>query len=96
MGVYTKGRDFRILGSYKRAGASGIGTPKRFLWIEGKPNVFNDVDFFDTLIQFQPKPKEVKILISHLIDTINGGIPQSSSLRTVVPLNNTFNEYNAR
>lgn len=107
MGVYTKGRDFRLLGSYKRAtgtssnigksniGKSNIGIPKRFLWIEGKSNMLNVQDFFNTLIQFQPKPKQIKYIIAHIVDTINGGIPQSSSLRTVAPLNTNFNEYNA-
>lgn len=101
MGVYTKGRDFRLLGSYKRAtgissgSSSNIGIPKRYLWIEGKSNMLSVQDFFNTLIQFQPKPKQIKYIIAHIVDTINGGIPQSSSLRTVAPLNTNFNEYNA-
>lgn len=94
MGVYTKGRDFRLLGSYKRANG-GIGVPKRFLWLENKPDVLSYVDFFNTLIQFQPKPKRIKIYIAHIVDTINGGIPQSSSLRTVMPIVSNYNEYNA-
>lgn len=101
MGVYTKGRDFRLLGSYKRASGnpnsvkSNIGIPKRYLWIEGKSNMLTIQDFFNTLIQFQPKPKQIKYIIAHIVDTINGGIPQSSSLRTVAPLNTNFNEHNA-
>ncbi len=82
MGVYTKGRDFRLLGSYKRT-----STDKRYLWLEGAPNRLGINDFFDTLIQFQPKPSQIRYYIAHVIDTINGGIPQSSSLRTIAPLN---------
>lgn len=85
MGVYTKGRDFRLLGSYKRAG-NAKNVPKRYLWLHKKPGLLTDKDFFDTLIQFQPKPSTIKYFIGHMIDTLNGGTPMSSSLRTVMPL----------
>ena len=93
MGVYTKGRDFRLLGSYKRAGNSDPSKKKRFLWLYDKPGILNDTDFFDTLIQFQPKPSTIRYYVSHIIDTINGGNPMSSSLRTVVPIGENVNEH---
>lgn len=86
MGVYTKGRDFRLLGSYKRCGSKS-GNNQRYLWLNDKKGSLTDIDFFSTLIQFQPKPSQVKYLISHIVDTINEGIPSSSSLRTVAPIN---------
>ena len=82
MGVYTKGRDFRLLGSYKRTSPE-----QRFLWIDGAPNRMNVNDFFDALIQFQAKPGMINYYVSHIVDTINGGVPHSSSLKTVAPLN---------
>lgn len=86
LAVYTKGRDFRLLGSYKRAGTKDPNSTKRFLWIHNKPGLLTDVDFFDTLIQFQPKPAEVSKYVCHITDSINGGIVSSSSLRTVAPI----------
>lgn len=93
MGVYTKGRDFRLLGSYKRAGNTDSNKKKRFLWLYDNPGVLNDTGFFDTLIQFQPKPSTIKYLVSHIIDTVNGGVPVSSSLRTVAPLGENYSEW---
>jgi hypothetical protein len=93
MGVYTKGRDFRLLGSYKRAGNNDPKKKKRFLWLYNKPGILNDVDFFDTLIQFQPKPSTIRYYVSHIIDTVNGGDPMSSSLRTVAPVGEHFTEW---
>lgn len=95
MGVYTKGRDFRLLGSFKRTGNStNPGKKKRFLWLHDYPGSLTDKHFFDTLIQFQPKPSTIKYMVCHLVDTINGGIPMSSSLRTVVPVGSTYNGLN--
>ena len=88
MGVYTKGRDFRLLASYKRAGNTKK-QKKRFLWLNDSPNSMTDKQFFDTLIQFQPKPSTIKYHVSHIYDTINNGIPVSSSLRTVRPIGNS-------
>lgn len=93
MGVYTKGRDFRLLGSYKRAGNTKK-EKKRFLWLYKKPGLLRDKDFFDTLIQFQPKPSTIKHYVGHIIDTLNGGTPMSSSLRTVMPVGGSTNEWN--
>jgi len=80
LGVYTKGRDFRLLGSRKR-----VSTSKRWLWIEGKPDQLTRKDFFDSLIQYQPPNKELKYIICNVPDLLNGGIPMSSSLRTLSP-----------
>jgi len=93
MGVYTKGRDFRLLGSYKRAGNDDVNKKQRFLWLFNKPGVLTDKDFFDTLIQFQPKPSTIRYLVCHITDTINGGNPMSSSLRTVAPIGEHFSEW---
>lgn len=80
LGVYTKGRDFRLLGSRKR-----VSSTKRWLWMEGKPRQLNQDDFFDSLIQYQPPDQPVKYLISNVPDLLNGGVPMSSSLRTLSP-----------
>jgi hypothetical protein len=86
MGVYTKGRDFRLIGSRKR-----IGSSKRWLWLEHHPNVITQNLFMDTLIQYKPKP--IKYMVSHIIDTLNNGNPISSSLRTIVPKNSNANVF---
>lgn len=84
LGVYTKGRDFRLLGSRKR-----VSTEKRWLWIEGKDEILTKEDFFDSLIQYQPHDQKIKYLISNVPDTLNNGVPLSSSLRTVSPKGTT-------
>lgn len=63
------------------------GPYQRYLWLQDRKGSLTDKEFFSTLIQFQPKPSQIRYLISHVVDTINGGIPTSSSLRTVAPLN---------
>lgn len=83
LGVYTKGRDFRMLGSFKRASSS-----KSWLCIDGKPNIIlTKQDFFNSLIQYHPPYEPLKYLISNVPDILNGGVPISSSLRTLAPIN---------
>lgn len=80
LGVYTKGRDFRLLGSRKR-----VSNEHRWLWMEGNPNKLERSDFFDSLIQYQSPDETLKYLISNVPDTLNNGVPISSSLRTLSP-----------
>ena len=82
MGVYTKARDFRLLGSHKRG---PIYKEKRFLWIEGHPRELDKNNFFNSLVQFTiEKPAYI---IKDIEDPLTGGSPVSSSLRTVEPKN---------
>lgn len=95
MGVYTKGRDFRLLGSYKRVGGSMIDEhgvcKRRYIWVQGRKGELTKELFFNSLIQYCGGNtdgvviNDVKYYVGHIVDTINGGVPMSSSLRTVRP-----------
>lgn len=86
--VYTKNRDFRLLGSCKRKGCAQAN-PIRWMWLENKPNVITKELFLGSLIQRRAKPLAVTCYITRIVDTINGGIPLSSSLKTAQPLGAT-------
>jgi hypothetical protein len=83
--VYTKFRDFRLIGSCKRKGCADPKTRLRWLWKEGKRGVLTKEDFLDCLIQRTHISND--IIGANIVDTINNGIPYSSSLRTARPLN---------
>jgi len=85
--VYTKFRDFRLIGSCKRKGCSSSANPLRYLWMQQKRGKLTKKLFLECLIQNTEPPQQ--ILGSTIVDTINGGIPYSSSLRTAQPLNPT-------
>lgn len=88
--VYTKFRDFRLIGSCKRRGCSDPKTQLRWLWVQGKRKQLTKELFDECLIQNvgqQAWPHTWTI--AAVYDTINGGVPSSSSLRTVVPLGPT-------
>jgi hypothetical protein len=80
LGVYTKGRDFRLLGSRKR-----VSKEQRWLWIEHKQDVLQHDDFFDSLIQYQSPNETLDFLVCNVPDILNEGIPMSSSLRSISP-----------
>jgi len=84
--VYTKNRDFRIIGSCKRKGCNTSKTLLRWLWVEGSPGQLTKQLFLDGLIQNSSGEDSVSIHLHRVVDTINGGIPGSSSLRTPQPL----------
>jgi hypothetical protein len=83
--VYTKNRDFRLIGSCKRKGSSSPKTTLRWLWIQGAPGQLNKKLFLEGLIQ-NSCDEDVIMHIHRVVDTINDGIPSSSSLRTAQPL----------
>lgn len=88
--VYTKNRDFRLIGSCKRKGCSS-NMFLRWLWVEEKERILTKDLFLKGLIQ----NADDNLITSHLhcvVDTINDGIPSSSSLRTPQPirLNNSY------
>ena len=84
--VYTKNRDFRVIGSCKRKGCLSTSTQLRWLWVEGKPRQLTKELFLSGLIQRQKCEEPVKYHIHRIVDTINDGVPSSSSLRTPQPL----------
>lgn len=81
--VYTKNRDFRLIGSCKRKGCE---TAKhiRWLWLDKNPSQLTKEVFFKSLVQRNLEP--VKYYITRVIDTINDGIPMSSSLTRTTTL----------
>lgn len=83
--VYTTNRDFRIIGSCKRKGCSLDTTQLRWLWLQGLPEQLNQQLFMDCMIQNTASHHTV-YTISRVVDTINDGIPISSSLRTAQPI----------
>lgn len=85
LAVYTKFRDFRLIGSCKRKGCDNPKTLLRWLWLENKVGVMSREIFKDCLIQ-NTTGKE-RYSLCYILDTINNGIPCSSSLKTSVPLN---------
>jgi hypothetical protein len=87
--VYTKFRDFRLIGSCKRKGCSNPNTPLRWLWLQGKKKQLSKELFLQCLIQNTHGDEIIQTIGSSIFDTINGGIPYSSSLRTAQPLNPT-------
>jgi hypothetical protein len=80
--VYTKNRVFRLIGSCKRKGCASAN-PIRWLWMDGRPGVLTAEIFLNALVQRTTRP--IDLLITRVVDTINGGVPTSSSLRTAEP-----------
>lgn len=57
--VYTKNRDFRLIGSCKRKGCREA-KHIRWLWLENQPNQLNEELFFKCLVQRQIEPVHSK------------------------------------
>jgi hypothetical protein len=91
--VYTKNRDFRLVGSCKRKDCS-TANPIRWLWMEGQPNVLNQDIVMSSLIQRCNRP--IRYHIAKVIDTLNGGIPFSSSLSTAHKTNHQQRDHQQR
>lgn len=72
--VYTKNRDFRLIGSCKRKNCA-TANPIRWLWMDNLPSVLTEEVFFASLIQRCPPSK---YHIARVIDTLNDGVPISS------------------
>jgi hypothetical protein len=82
LSVYTKNRDFRMIGSCKRKGSS-TAKQIRWLWMLNKANELTKEIFFESLLQGEAGMTGFERYIINVVDTINGGIPLSSSLKTV-------------
>lgn len=82
--VYTKNRDFRMIGSCKRKGSS-VAKHIRWLWMLNAPHILTKENFLNSLLQ-SDTGKRVKRYIVRIVDTINNGIPSSSSLKTVTSI----------
>lgn len=84
--VYTKNRDFRVIGSCKRKGCDSPRTQLRWLWVEGRPGELSKKLFLDGLIQ-NTDDSDVTMHIHSVWDyRAMDGVPFSSSLRTPQPL----------
>ena len=85
--VYTKFRDFRLLGSCKRKGCILPSTQLRWLWIDGSPNQMTKEVWLQCLCQ-NVDYSSVRYEIANIYDLRQpDGVPRSSSLRTAAPLN---------
>lgn len=96
--VYTKHRDFRIIGSCKRKGCNDPKTALRWMWKEpnglgglgtstGKIGELTKELFLECLIQNTNELK-TRYTIARIIDPASDdGIPFSSSLRTAISVN---------
>lgn len=84
--VYTKNRDFRVLGSCKRKGCQSQQTQLRWLWEHSRPGELTKELFLKSLIQ-NCDDSTVQVHIHNVWDYRSlDGIPFSSSLRTPQPL----------
>lgn len=84
LSVYTKNRDFRMIGSCKRKGSS-VAKQIRWLWMLELPLVLTKEIFLNSLLQ-SDAGKTVNRYIVRVVDTINNGIPSSSSLKTATSI----------
>lgn len=82
--VYTKTRDFRILGSCKRE-KSDQPVPLRWLWLSGRPRELTLAGWLGTLVM-RPSGGRPARLVLCVPDTRADGIPMSSSLATLRPI----------
>lgn len=82
--VYTKFRDFRLIGSCKRLGCAKPNATLRWLWIQNKRGALNKELFMECLIQ-NTSVWPATWTVEAVYDLRNNGVPCSSSLRTVQP-----------
>jgi hypothetical protein len=87
--VYTKFRDFRLLGSCKRKGCNSPDTQLRWLWLEGKQHEMTKELWLECLCQnVNYADDATRYEIGYIYDKRQpDGVPRSSSLRTAAPVN---------